>query len=236
MKSEKKFRCLYRFLVFLFICEIIVGLAIAIICEFVKELLQGRTFQFDKHEALSVFFVVKLFGLHVAFYFLCGIPLILMFNDVYTRHMGALLKLWLVLAVETSMGALAMIWCFADALNFLMEDFERSLKEGLNLYPENPVWVLIWDDLQYDYKCCGVYSHNDWVEVNLTMSPSKQFKHKKNFSWLPYSCAKGNMLERKSFSDDNIHTEGCFNVISRTIDCVRISTVSLHVAIVVLMV
>ena len=148
MKSEKSFARLQKFLISLFVVEIILGLAIVVVCEYLRLIVHSRIFQVDKHEILTVFFISKLFGLHVSFYFLCGIPLILMFNDVYTRHMGSLLKLWLLLAIETAFGSLLMIWCFADTTKYLIQGFESSLLEGIKLYPSDPLWVLIWDDMQ----------------------------------------------------------------------------------------
>ena len=148
MKSEKSFARLQKFLISLFVVEIILGLAIVAVCEYLRLVVQSRIFQLDKHEILTVFFISKLFGLHVSFYFLCGIPLILMFNDVFTRHMGILLKLWLLLAIETAFGSLLMIWCFADSAKYLIQGFESSLLQGIKLYPSDPLWVLIWDDMQ----------------------------------------------------------------------------------------
>lgn len=235
MKSEKSFLCLQRFLIALFVVQIIVGLAIVIVCEYVKQLVQSRIFQLDKHEILNVFFVVKLFGLHVSFYFLCGVPLILLFSDVYTRHMGFTLKLWLLLAVETAFGALFMIWCFVDTSRYLIESFEVSLLEGINLYPSDPLWVLIWDDMQYDFKCCGVYNHIDWMKLNLTMS-GRDFRQTNKFSWLPYSCANGNVPTKTSLTDENIYSNGCFTVMSNITNYVTVSIVSLHTSIIVLLV
>jgi Tetraspanin family len=235
MKSEKSFVCLYRFLFALFILEIIVGVAIVIVCEYVKQLVNSRIFQLDKHEILNVFFVVKLFGLHVSFYFLCGLPLIFLFNDPYTFWTGFTLKLWVLLAVETAFGALFMIWCFIDTSKYLIESFEVSLVEGIKLYPTDPLWVLIWDDLQYDFQCCGVYGHTDWMKINLTMS-SRDFRQTNKFSWLPYSCANGNVPTKTSLTDENIHTNGCFSVMSNITNYVTVSIVSLHASIIVLLV
>lgn len=232
MKSEKSFACLFRFLIALLLLEMICGLAIVIACEYLKVLVQNRIFQFDKHESLSVVFIVKLFGLHASFYFLCGIPLIMTLNDVYTRHMGILLKLWLLLAVETAIGSLFMIWCISDVTQFLIENFEKSLMEGITLYPADPVWVLIWDDMQYAFRCCGVYDHTDWMKINLTTNDRKS----KHFSWMPYSCAIGNVPSTESLSDDNIHTNGCYHAMKGIIEYVNVIVVTLNIAIVLLLV
>lgn len=236
MKSEKSFLRLQKLLIALFIVEIIAGLAIAVACEYAKELVQNRIFQFDKQQVLSVFFIVKLFGLHVSFYFLCGVPLVLLFNDVYTHHMGFLLKLWLLLAVETAIGCLLMIWCFTDASKHLVAKFETALLEGIKLFPKDPVWVLIWDDLQYDFKCCGVYGHMDWTKVNLTTVLNRhEMRQSKDFSWLPYSCANANIVS-KALLDENVHVNGCFTVVVSIINYVTTTILSLNFAIIAFLV
>lgn len=232
MKSEKSFRCYFRFLVALFIFEIIVGAAIAGVCEYLKQLVQNRVFELEKSEVLNIFFVVKLFGLHVSFYFLSGVPMVFLFNEVYTTHMGFVLKLWILLAVETATGSLFMIWCFDDAVKSLIARFESSLSAGIKLYPQNPIWVLIWDDLQYEFKCCGVYSHKDWMNLNLTETG----KHKKHLSWLPFSCASGNVPAKVGLTDENIHIEGCFKVVSRIVEQINTAVVSLNLVVIVLLV
>lgn len=233
MKSEKTFVCLHRLLIALFIFEVLIGLVIAIVCEYAKQLTQNRIFQFDKHEVLSVFFIVKLFGFHVSFYFLCGVPIVLLFNEVYTCHLRLLLKIWLLLAFETAIGALFMIWCFLDAGKFLTENFERSLQEGIKLYPTSPVWVLIWDDMQYDFKCCGIYSHKDWSHVNLT----KARKHgHDDLSLMPFSCAIGDAGDRRSLNDEHIYPNGCYNVMTEIIDYASTTILSLNVAVIALLV
>lgn len=236
MKSEKSFLCLHKLLIALFIVEIVAGLAIAVACEYAKVLVQNRIFQFDKQQVLSVFFIVKLFGLHVSFYFLCGVPLVLLFNDVYTHHMGFLLKLWLLLAIETAIGCLLMIWCFADASKYLIAKFETSLSDGIKLYPQDPVWVLIWDDLQYDFKCCGVYGHMDWTKVNLTVLNRHKSTHSKSFSWLPYSCANANIASKAVLKDENVNVDGCFTVVASLVDYVTTTILSLNFTIIVLLV
>lgn len=232
MKSEKTFSCLHKILIALFIFEIVSGVLVAMICEYIKQLTQNRIFQFDKHEVLSVFFMVKLFGLHVSFYFMCGLPIVLLFNDVYTCHMRLLLKLWLLLAIETAVGSVFVIWCFTDATEFLVAHFEKSLKEGIKLYPHNPVWVLLWDDMQYEFKCCGIYNHTDWMRVNLATQKKQTIDH----SLLPFSCAIGNIPIKLSLNDDHINKEGCFRVLSGIINNVKNIVVSLNVTIVVVLV
>lgn len=232
MKSEKSLACLFRFLIALLILEIVCGLAIASACEYLKVLVQNRIFQFNKHEALSVVFIVKLFGIHISFCFFCGVPLIMTLNDVYTRHMSILLKFWLLMALETAIGSLFIIWCITDVSRFLVETFEQSLMKGITLYPTDPLWVLIWDDMQYEFACCGVYDHNDWMKINLTTRGRKST----HFSWMPYSCANGNIPSTETLSDENIHTNGCYHAMKSIIDYVTVSVVWLNIVSVLLLV
>lgn len=232
MKSEKFYARLQRFLIALFILEIIAGLASSVISEYIEVLVKTRVFHFDKQEVLSVLFVVKLFGLHVAFFYLCGVSVVLLLNEVYTRHMGIILKLWLLLAIETAIGSIFIVWSFVDSLRYLMEHFEASLLDGINLYQSDPIWMLIWDDLQYDFKCCGVQTHMDWKKVNQEASK----KHKTDLSWLPFSCANGKYPSTEILRDENIHTTGCFTAVSGLSDNAATAMITLNVSIVVLLV
>ena len=236
MKSEKLYVWLQRLLIVLLILEIAIGLSIAIICEYLKELVQSRIFKFDKQDVLSVVFIVKLFGLHVSFYFLCGVPIVLLLNEVYTIHMVFLLKIWLLMAIETAVGSIFIIWCFSDATKFLIENFQISLENGIKMYPQDPAWALIWDDLQYQFKCCGVHDHIDWNKVNLTTSGKKTLRQSKDFCWLPYSCANGNFPLKSSLRHDNIYTNGCYTVISRIINYVNSAIFSLNITSIILLV
>lgn len=232
MKSEKLYTCLHRLLIVLLIFEIVIGISIAIICEYVRELVHSRIFNFDKREVLSVVFIVKLFGLHVSFYFLCGIPIVLLLNDVYTRHMGFLLKVWILMAVETAIGSFFINWCFTDSTNYVIEQFQRSLNKGIQLYPQDPTWVLIWDDLQYQFRCCGIIDHLDWMKPNLTTTGKKS----KEISWLPFSCASENNPPKYRLTDENIYTTGCYTIVSRIINYVTTAIYSLNITSVVLLV
>ena len=230
--SEKKYSILYRTLIFLFVLAIISGVLIAMVCEYIKVLTQNRIFQFDKREALNVFFLVKLYGIHVSFYFVGGLSILSVFDDVYTCHMRLLVKIWVLLAVEMAIGSLFVVWCFTDVTKSVTEHFEDSLKEGIKLYPHHPVWVLIWDDMQYEFKCCGIYNHTDWTRVRL----SKDRKRKNDNSLLPFSCAISNVPVKLSLSDDQINKDGCLRVLSRTINTVKDIVVTLNAFILVLLV
>jgi hypothetical protein len=188
-----------------------------------------------KHEDLTVVIIAQLFGLHVAFCYLCGIPLISALDDVYTRHMGSLLKLWVFLTVETALGSVFMMWCFSETSKDLTVKFKSSLGRGIKRYSSDPLWMLIWDDMQYDFKCCGVDSHKDWLNLNLTESNSRFSKHENDF-WLPYSCASETIPATASLTDKNIHIEGCHAVLSNTIGYVTVSFISLHLSIIILLV
>lgn len=235
MRTEKSFTCLYRCLLAIFALEIFAGLLIAIICEYVKLFVQSHFFQIDAHQVLSVIFVIKLYGLHVSICFSCGIVVISLFSDVYTRHMGFLIKLWIFLIVESSIGSLFTTWLFVDTMNYVSKNLEASLTSGIKLYTKDPMWMLIWDDLQYDYKCCGIHNHTDWMKISINKNDFKSAKDVGS-SWLPFSCARGIYQGKISLSDESIHLKGCFFVISEIIDTVKSIMVSINVFIAIFMV
>lgn len=236
MKSENLYICLHRLLIVLLIIEIVVGLSISTICEYVNGLVQSRIFMFDKHGVLSVVFIVKLFGFHVSFYFLCGIPIVLLFNEVYTHHLGFLLKVWMLMTVETAVGSLFINWCFTEAMKNIIENFQESLEKGIKLYPQDPNWVLVWDDLQYHLECCGIHDHTDWMKNNLTTTGKNILKRSNEFSWVPHSCVKGNLSSRCNVyvTDDNIYTNGCFTVVLRMLKHVTSAIYSLNLICIIL--
>lgn len=236
MKSEKLYNWLHRLLIALLILEIVIGLSIVIVGEYFNELVQSRVFSFEKREVLNIFFVVKISGLHTSFYFLCGVPIALLLDEVYTRHLGLLIKLWMLMAVETLAESLVINWCFNDATQHLNDHFQKSLLKGIKLYPQDPTWVLIWDDLQYQFKCCGVYDHRDWLNANLTTTEKKLLKQSKEFCWLPFSCASEGIPLMDSFSDGNIYTSGCYTVVSRMINFLTSAVFLLNITSVILLV
>lgn len=234
MRSEKSYNFLFRILVVMFLVEILAGIVIALICEYVKLFIQSHFFQIDKHEVQSVIFIIKLYGLHISICYCCGLTVIMLFNDVYTRHLGILINLWMFLTIESAIGCLFTTWLFVDSMSYVSEKLEISLVNGLNLYPKDPHWVLIWDDLQYDYKCCGVHNHTDWMNIKFRKDDVRLSKEVS--SWLPFSCACGNVPIRTNLSDDNIYTKGCFLVISEIIELLISVTVGVNALIGVMMV
>lgn len=232
MRSEESYKHLTRFLLVLFIVEILLGLGIVVLCEYIKLIVSSRAYQAEKREIFIVIWVVKLFGLHVSFYFLCAVPVISLNDDVYTHHMGFILKFFVLLAVETGVGAITIAQIFSNSIKYLIESLEKSLVQGIKLYPTNPLWVLIWDELQYNYDCCGVYSYNDWLKINFTIldgEPSSK-------NWLPYSCAKYDVPLNFDLTDENIRSDGCFNTMANSTKLMVVFMTSLNMAIIVLLV
>jgi len=231
MRSERKFKCYVRILLALYILEILLGIAIAALCEYIEYFVGNHIFQIDNHEIMKVFLIVQMFGLHVSFYFCCGVPLVWIFSDVYTLHMAFLLKLWLVLSIETACSGVFIAWLFNDTTRNLVRHFETSLIDGIKLYVDDPQWMLIWDDLQYGHKCCGVHSYADWLNVTMVMS---ERNHEEDL--LPFSCSKGNVPLQVILSELNIHTIGCFTVVSSKIEVMNVVMIALTVAIISLLV
>jgi hypothetical protein len=227
MKSERSYRCLYRLLTLLLASEVFLGVVIALVCEYVKLFIQSHFFQFNSHVVLSVIFIIKIYGLHVSICFCCGIVVISLFSDVYTRHLGFLIKLWIFFVIESSIGSLFTTWLFVDTMDFVTSELETSLVTGIKLYTKEPMWVLIFDDLQYDYKCCGVHNHTDWVKLVVHRATKDV-----SSSWLPFSCAK----DKSGLDEENIHMRGCFYVILDIINRLKTIIVSVNVVISIFMV
>lgn len=222
MRPQKLYLCLYRTLLIIVSLEIIAGVLIFGLCEYTKLFLDDSIFQIEKHEALKVILIAKIYGLHVSLCFAGGIIVILLFKDIYTRHLRVCTILWILLSIETVIGSLFMAWLFIDTMKFVSVNFEESLKIGIKLYESDPQWVLLFDNLQYSYKCCGVYNHTDWTRINF--SPEKEgdsTKLSKKLVMLPYSCARGNIPIKVEVNSGNVHMDGCFHVISNIIDDVN---------------
>lgn len=234
MNSESNYKCLFCLLFALFILQISIGLSIVLLCDYFKSIVDNHIYQIDKQQVLSIFFVIKLYGSHICFFFLCGLPIIFMFDQVYTKHLSFVIKLWLLLSFETVVGAIFMAWFFQNATQYMNDSFERSLTNGIRLYGTEPVWSLIWDDLQYNYKCCGVYSHTDWDKTPMYQEAINKVFF--NDSVIPYSCAKNNLSPGTFLSDDNIYTEGCFTIISQNIKLMTTFMIFLNTSIIILQV
>lgn len=109
----------------------------------------------------------------------------------------------------------------------------KFFKKGIKLYPQDPTWVLVWDDMQYQFKCCGVNNHMDWTKVNLT-SGKNVLKQSKEYAWLPFSCANGSISSNSTLVVDNVYTTGCFTVVSRIVNHLTSIMFSLNVTSVIL--
>lgn len=161
-----KHRCCYCILIILFILEVILGFSIILSCEYIKYILDSHVYQIDKQEVLNIFFIIQLYGLHLCFFYLCGLPIISHFNEAYTKQLGLLMKIWLLLSLETVIGAIFMAMFSHDAFNYLKRQYGISLKYGLQMYLlEEPIWIYIWDDIQYKFQCCGLNSLSDWNQT-----------------------------------------------------------------------
>ena len=134
MNSESNYKCLFWLLFALFVLQISIGLSIVLLCDYFKSIVDNHIYQIDKQQVLSIFFLIKLYGLHICFFFLCGLPIIFMFDEVYTKHLGFVIKLWLLLSFETVVGAIFMACFFQNATQYINNSFERSLTNGIRLY------------------------------------------------------------------------------------------------------
>jgi hypothetical protein len=223
-KSERSFAYVYRALITLISLEIIASASIVILSEYVKFFIQSHIFQIDKHGIMQIIVAVKICALNASFCFCCGFAVTFTFNDVYTRHMRILAKLWIFISTESVIGLIISTWLFVDSIVYALDLFETSLMDGLKFYVKEPHWILIWDDLQYNFKCCGVQNHTDWI------------KHHHNMSWLPYSCAKVYVPETLSLSEENIYLNGCYGVMVNKVEDLKLFMIIINSLIIVFLV
>lgn len=213
MNSQK---CLHNTLLTLICLEIIAGILIVSTCEYTRIFLNDNIFQIDKHEVLSVVLIIKIYGLHVSMCFTGGIVVLYLFKDVYTRHLKICTILWIFLCIETVFGAILMSYLYSDTLDYVSFNFEESLHYGIKLYEADPQWVLIFDNLQYNYKCCGIHNHTDWKSIKLPKNHEPSIiKVSNQLVLLPYSCAKNDIATK---TDENFNSRGCLQVITEIID------------------
>lgn len=132
----RSYNCVSACLTSFLVLQIFLGICIIVLSEYMKHSLDNHIYQIDKVQTLNVFFLIELYGLHISFYFLCGIPLTRMLSDPYTKHLAFLIKIWLIFGFESSVGAFFIsLFCY-DANNYLIEKIESSLSDGLYLYEE----------------------------------------------------------------------------------------------------
>lgn len=231
MKSDKSFDCVFACLSTFLVLQIFLGICIIILSEYMKHSLDNHIYQIDKVQTLNIFFLIELYGLHISFYFLCGVPVIRMLSDPYTKHLAFLIKIWLILGFESSVGAFFISWFCYNANNYLNEKIEISLRDGLYLYEkvwflvlnnennkikyliQDPIWRFIWNELQYNYKCCGVNNSSDWqilVEDDQTSTLP--------IIIAPSSCAKQSQINPDTKGlEATVFSDGCFDVLSQNI-------------------
>lgn len=154
---------LFKLIVLFIILQIVVALGMLVADEYIKYLLTQHMLNATKTQTYVILLLSEAFSVQVVILYYCGLPVASKCNrDIYTSHLGSLLKLWVVLGF----GCCFQGACFASTLyklsNSLQDLMEMDLLRGLEEYYFNAEWRLIWDNMQYHEKCCGVYDFTDW--------------------------------------------------------------------------
>jgi hypothetical protein len=108
----------------------------------------------------------QMYGVRMKIIYVACISLLLKsYNDVYTSHLSFALKFWVIFAVETSAEAIVIVFQYflnRDAMEVMLGSY---LVRKMRTYMVESESRQIWDGLQVNGQCCGLYSFNDWMEI-----------------------------------------------------------------------
>lgn len=160
----RKFRLI---LAILLMSEIFLGLAIILMTAACQYLLGSFVIQ-GQSEALSYKFLnCYLVGFQLFAIYTCSVS---MWKSVWLRRYSTsiklLLRIWLFFCIIIILCGCATIWSMFSSLDAITENVAIMLLRGIDVYYMNPEWKLLWDQLQYSHKCCGVNEYLDWMHAS----------------------------------------------------------------------
>lgn len=103
----------------------------------------------------------------------------------------------------------------------IKKGFVKAIREKMNKYYFDGFEKKLFDELQYDYQCCGTKSHDDWAK--LMNSSFKEDLKRLNIKDYPFSCCKIEHLKpcQNQFTSnpdiDSLNHLGCADVFSQWI-------------------
>ena len=103
----------------------------------------------------------------------------------------------------------------------IKKGFVKAIRAKINKYYFDGFEKKLFDELQYDYQCCGTKSHDDWAK--LINSSFEEDLKRLNIKDYPFSCCKIEHLKPcqnqfKSNPDiDSLNHLGCADVFSQWI-------------------
>lgn len=153
----------FRVIVLLSLIQIIIALGMLFAEEYLKYLLIHHILNADQSQTYIIILLTQAFTLQLMILYYSSISVASKCNqDLYTTHLAFLLKLWVAVGFGFSFQGLCFALILAKTSVTLPESIEYELLSGLEEYYSNAEWRLIWDNMQYHEKCCGVFNYNDW--------------------------------------------------------------------------
>lgn len=144
-----------------------VSFAIGIIIaeEYIKYLLTQHLLNASQTQTYTILLLAQALSIQFVILYCYGLSVAAKCNqDVYTPHLASLFKLWIIFGFVSNCEGLFLAVILGQTSKNLPVLLELELNEGLEEYYFNPEWRLIWDNIQFHEKCCGVYDYKDWKE------------------------------------------------------------------------
>ncbi|XP_055837841.1 uncharacterized protein LOC129906192 [Episyrphus balteatus] len=223
-----KFNHLKYFVTILLCLEILAGSILLCIITYFYFVLIAFLAKPERQLLLSQMTNIFVLGLEVAICF--SIELILWQcickSDTTSEH-SRLLILWNIFCIlAVGFGSVTM-WFQYDNIQSLQKVYAESLFQGIDLYFTDPEWKLLWDRIQFNNECCGVFGVKDWEEAAWIREEQDDCTQKSELMhrmvMIPYACCKRSSiscfesfaphstLDKDNYKDlSNINVGGCF--------------------------
>lgn len=154
----------------LLIIQIICGFIVILLGEYFKNLLKRILSDVEHFEIFTIILFIELSGIYLITLYLCGIIIIKITKfSRYTTHLIGLLRLWLIVSVQAGTGSLIVALICNNTLHQLENTLEMTFVNSIKCYYSDANWKLIWDELQYNVQCCGVYGYTDWLNKTVLL-------------------------------------------------------------------
>lgn len=235
----------------LLVIQILCGFIVILLGEYFKNLLKRILSDVEHFEIFTIILFIELSGIYLITLYLCGIIIIKITKfSRYTTHLVGLLRLWLIVSVQAGTGSLIVALICNNTLHQLENTLEMTFVNSIKCYYSDANWKLIWDELQYNVQCCGVYGYTDWlnktvlldgtgivwVKLNIAITnpwfnlfPRSLFSSlapRIRYHFVPYSCCKRDtMCNEETMLDLNIYIinqTGCYDeIMDRTVTVIH---------------
>lgn len=172
----------FKFLVFLNVSQIVIGFAMLFFEEYIKHLLTTHMLEAERTQTYIIMLLSQVYCMQIIVLYYFGLPIASKCNnDMFTHHLTFFMKLWLALGYVAAFEGLLVALTLHRTSKDLSEFLELELFKGVESYYLDPEWRLIWDNVQYHEKCCGVFDYRDWKNCWLYKMDHKQMYEIKLF-------------------------------------------------------